>query len=336
MSEDNQGFTADFLIGEFKEALKEKENPFQTEQRFSDPEFLAEGGCKKLYTVTDSLTERVIVKAVPKNDSPETSEEFANEAQLLASLQHPNILPVYDVGSEEDGTPYMLMKHLSGKSLVEDLKGKDIKEKLDIFGTICDAVAYTHSCEICHMDLKPDNIKISGFGDLTICDWGSARRFNIKKTSKVGATPGYMAPEVFDGKTGPLCDIYSLGCILFEIITGKRLYRQKNLKSVIDANRKGDADLSRVKDPTLRAICAAALEKNPRKRLDSATSLYLRIDLYNKKLPVPEENAGGCRRLHLLLKDARSCGSNPTIFRMNQIANSRQYISKGHEPHRPR
>lgn len=301
MSE-NMKPNSDFLIEEFKEAFTEKGMALDEEKRFSEPDFLVEGGYKALYKIKDLWTDRLVVKAIPKDDSPESLEAFMYESQLLASLQHPNILPVYDVGTEED-TPFMIMKLIEGKSLGEFLKKNPKNDyRIEIFEKICDAVSYAHSKGICHLDLKPDNIRISAYGDVTVCDWGSARRLSELENTQLAATPGYIAPEALKGKLSKGCDIYALGAIFYEILTRSPLYKGANLKSVLKANERGRVSLSKIKDPSLRSICAKALEANPAKRLKSVSWFHDYLDCFFKRVPVPIENAGVFRRINLLIK----------------------------------
>jgi len=292
----------DFLIGEFSEALSEKGRAFEGEDRFSEPEFLSEGGCKKLFVLTDKWAERQIVKAMPKDESPETIEKFIYESQILASLEHPNILPAYDLGSDE-GTPFILMKLMEGDNLKGFLKyDPPLSLKLKIFEKICDAIAYCHNNEIVHLDLKPENIQVSPTFEVTVCDWGSAKRYSDLHKSELISTPGYIAPESFEGELSHNSDIYALGSIFYEILTSKRLFKGKNAAEVLKSNKKGKLDLSSIKDPSLRAICQGALNPDPEDRFHSVEEFLDRLNLYYQKFPIPEENASLFRKCDLLVK----------------------------------
>ena len=302
MSDESLKPNPDFLAGEFEEAIKEKGRAFEGEGRFTEPEFLSEGGCKKLFILNDSWTDRQIVKAVPKDESPETVEKFIYESQLLSSLEHPNILPAYDVGSDE-GNPYILMKLLEGDDLKDFLKYEPpLSLKLKIFEKICDAIAYSHNNEVVHLDLKPENIQVSATFEVTVCDWGSAKRFVDLDSSELVSTPGYIAPEALEGMLSEQCDIYSLGAIFYEILTSKPLFSGKSPAEVLKANKAGKLKLNAIKDLSLRAICAKALASDPENRFKSVEEFLNRLNLYYQKLPIPEENASLVRKCDLLVK----------------------------------
>ena len=302
MNEKNLKPNPAILMEEFEEALNEKGHAFEGEQRFSAAVYLTEGGCKKLFILTDHWTEREIVKAVPKNNSPETVEQFTYESQLLASLEHPNILPAYDVGSDNDG-PFILMKLMEGDNLRGFLDyDPPLSLKLKIFEKICDAIAYCHQKEIVHLDLKPENIQVSPYFEVTVCDWGSARRFSDLTGSELGATPGYIAPEAFKGELSASCDIYALGALFYEMLSGRPLFNGQSSSAILKTNRAGLVKLSKIKDPSLRAICQKALNKERKNRFRSVEEFQERLNLYYQKLPIPEEKAGVFRKCDLLIQ----------------------------------
>ena len=170
-------------------------------------------------------------------------EHFLKEARLTAALQHPNIIPLYDLGLKST-QPWFTMKLVSGTTLdktLENLKRNrsvelsDLNERLDAFMKICDAVAYAHSRGVLHLDIKPDNIQISEYGDILLCDWGLAKvmasvcdeellecyTFNPKGLDLtidglIKGTPGFMAPEqtrLIKGKSGEYTDIFFLWAV---------------------------------------------------------------------------------------------------------------------------
>ena len=187
-------------------------------------------------------------------------------------LQHPNIVPLYDIGLNEHGQPYFTMKLIQGRTLrdiLEELKNgneKDLKdyslpERIDIFLKICDALAYAHSRGIAHLDLKPDNITVSTYGDVVVCDWGlaaiigkneeidqaltesldyySKRYYTL--TGEIKGTPGYMSPEQAKGGNetkDERSDIYALGSILYELLCLDHALDGKNVKETIDQDFK--------------------------------------------------------------------------------------------------
>ena len=271
-------------------------------QRYDEGKFLASGGMKRICVTTDQMTGRPVAKAMLKNDAdPVKIEKFFHEARICASLEHPNIVPVYDIGYDDQEQPFFTMKLIKGKSLNELIKEKSAQrtEMLEAFVKICDAIAYSHSRGIIHRDLKPDNIQISSFGEVLVCDWGLARRdgkdFETDEESQspsapvtydgmVQGTPGYMSPEQARGEKENIdhfTDIYSLGSILYFILTGKPPYNEPNPKDTLAKTAKGDYPLPEKQDPTvpsaLSAVCCKAMAKNPSERYQSAE--HLRDDI---------------------------------------------------------
>ena len=173
---------------------------------------------------------------------------------FTALLEHPNIISIHDIGLNDDGKPYFTMDLKTGDSLEDILKNLysgnqkylqfyTLEELLLIFLKIYDAVAYAHSKNILHLDLKPANIQVGDFGEVLVCDWGLGKIQSQNDTENfeellldagvlnavtsqndVVGTPGFMAPEqvIKDGDISPLTDIYALGCILYSIITYQR------------------------------------------------------------------------------------------------------------------
>ena len=147
-------------------------------ERYSDEVFLAEGGMKKIYKTQDNLTDRVVAKARLKNSEDEKAiERFFFEARICASLEHPNIVPVYDLGYDEDQELSSLMKLITGENIKDQIKSgnSSLNEMLASFLKICDALAYAHSNGVIHRDIKAENVQVSSFGEVLVCDWGLAR-----------------------------------------------------------------------------------------------------------------------------------------------------------------
>lgn len=300
MSDFKSEINPEFLIQEYEEALRESDQPYSDENRFTKPEFFQEGGRKKLYKVHDLWAQRTVIKAIPKNDDPENVSAFVRESQLLSSLQHPNILPVYDVGTDEDGKPFMIMKLLEGQTLKEWIKRNFNSGKyLEIFSKICDAINFAHSEGVCHLDLKPENIRISPFGEVTVCDWGSASKIEELSSTQLSSTPGYIAPEALEGRLSIQCDIYSLGTIFYELLTRKPAFYGDSLQELLKANRTGKVNFDEIKEPSLKGICRQMLEKDPKKRTAAVVDIEENLQLFVDKRPVPCENAGVFRRLRL-------------------------------------
>jgi len=195
---------------------------------------LGRGGMATVYRGWDTLFEReVAVKVLPRellHSDPQFKLRFEREAKIIASLEHPSIVPVYDVG-EDDGQPYFVMRYMSGGSLSERIKAKvmTVEEAVKILGQLAPGMDEAHSKGIVHRDLKPSNILFDGKGVPYISDFGIAKLSQAQSGNMTGSaiigTPAYMAPEQaqgtgVDGRT----DIYAVGIILFEMLTGRQPY----------------------------------------------------------------------------------------------------------------
>ena len=250
------------LLSKMAEGIQQVHSPEQSllhsvtnfEERYIEREPLAEGAMKAILKCKDTVTGRYVALAFPKNtEEKESVELFLREARILTNLDHPNIIPVYDIGQDSDEKPYFTMKLIQGESLEASLKkysernDNDLAARLRIFERICEAMAFAHDKGIVHLDLKPDNIQISRYGEVQVCDWGLAKLMqDVTDTSSIllddeslnfaeaslsmvkegtRGTPGYMAPEQI-GETNHehnrQTDIYSLGAILYSLLTLKK------------------------------------------------------------------------------------------------------------------
>lgn len=195
---------------------------------------LGRGGMATVYHGYDPRFEReVAVKVLPSellHSDPQFKLRFEREAKIIAQLEHPSIVPVYDVG-DEGGQPYFVMRYMNGGSLSERIKAKvmSIEEAARILGQIAPGLDEAHSKGIVHRDLKPSNILFDGKGLPYISDFGIAKISRAQVSNVTGSgiigTPAYMAPEQASGETvDGRTDIYALGIILFEMLTGRQPY----------------------------------------------------------------------------------------------------------------
>jgi serine/threonine-protein kinase len=195
---------------------------------------LGRGGMATVYRGWDPLFEReVAVKVLPPellHADPQFKMRFEREAKIIASLEHPSIVPVYDVG-DDTGQPYFVMRYMSGGSLSDRIKAKNltVDDAIKILGQLAPGLDEAHAKGIVHRDLKPSNILFDGKGTPYISDFGIAKLSQAQSSGMTGSaiigTPAYMAPEQaqgtgVDGRT----DIYAVGIILFEMLTGKQPY----------------------------------------------------------------------------------------------------------------
>lgn len=180
---------------------------------------LGRGGMGAVYEVRDTRLDRTVaLKALsPVEDGAETVGRLLHEARILASLEHPGIVPIHDVGTLPDGRPYYVMKRVEGSRLDEYLATRpSLGELCRVFLRICEPVAFAHARGIVHRDLKPENIMLGPFGEVLVLDWGVAKSLGqAERQGLVIGTADYMAPE--QRAAGPVdarADVYSLGCLL--------------------------------------------------------------------------------------------------------------------------
>ena len=304
------------------------------QKRYSQKSYINEGGMKRIFSCTDHITERNIAKAVLQdNESIESIEHFIYEAKLTSSLEHPNIVPVYDIGIE-DNKPYFIMKKLGGmnlKELFDRLKNeKELSKKyplsklLLIFLKICDAISYAHSKGIIHRDLKPSNIQIDEYGEVAVCDWGVAKILGtldqptteeeridhkIAQTMNgyIKGSPGYMAPEQILPKLGelsPRTDIFGLGSILYTMLTLEAPFKGETLEKVISktVNNEYTQPKEIVKNcpESLNAVCVKSMQKSPADRYSSVKELASDINAYLEGKATIAENASFLKLITLL------------------------------------
>ena len=201
-------------------------------------DLLGQGGMGVVYEAHQTSVDRnIALKMILDRNaqSPAHREHFLSEAAVTGNLDHPNIIPIYDLGSDEKGRLFYSMKRVRGTSWNKCIGTKTLRENLDILMRVADAIAFAHHRGVIHRDLKPENVMLGEFGEVLVMDWGlaaaatpnaetpNARAISMR-TAACG-TPAYMAPEMALGladKIGPLSDVYLLGAILFEIVTGER------------------------------------------------------------------------------------------------------------------
>ena len=195
---------------------------------------LGEGGVGVVYqAVQKSVDREIAVKMIKPGVGQNAGErqKFISEALVTGRLDHPNIVPIHDLDSTDDGQPFYTMKMVRGTPWSKVLRENSIEENLNILLDVCDAVSFAHSRSVIHRDLKPDNVMLGEFGEVQVMDWGLGAMVSdlsdlvdLSRSQAAGGTPSYMAPEMVTGEDGPVgthSDVYLLGGILYEIVTGK-------------------------------------------------------------------------------------------------------------------
>jgi len=230
---------------------------------------------------------------------------FRRERQILAQLEHPGIARLLDGGATAEGQPYFVMEHVDGLPLLAYCEAGhlDIAARLPLFLEVCDAVSYAHQRLVVHRDLKPGNILITAEGRSKLLDFGLARVLengsgaDLAETALAAMTPAYASPEQIRGEPDTVAgDVYSLGVILYEMLAGRRPYRDANtfaqLVHAIAAEE--PAPLSAAVDPALRkrvagdleTIVSKALEKDPRRRYATVAEFADDVRRHLDGLPV--------------------------------------------------
>jgi serine/threonine protein kinase len=188
--------------------------------------FIAQGGMGAVYSGRqNSLDRDIAIKILPREmgEDPEFRESFSSEAKAMARLNHPNLIGVFDYG-DVDGMPYIVMEYVQGSSLHESAWNTAIEpiQAVAIVKGICDGLAHAHESGIVHRDIKPANVLLTLKAEPKIGDFGLAHAADSDKPGLVMGTPGYTAPEVFQDprQAGPLADMYSVGVILHQLLTG--------------------------------------------------------------------------------------------------------------------
>ncbi len=219
-----------------KRSLADGADPLVSSPDYRIISKLGEGGMGVVYSAIQKTLERkVAVKAIKSNKSvsDESRRKFFYEAQITSDLDHPNIVPIHEMGSNSDGTLFYSMKMVDGTPWENVIRDKTREENIEILMKVCDAIAFAHSRNIIHRDLKPENVMLGAFGEVLVMDWGLAINLSTTKSFGLSGTPVYMAPEMAChniSKIGKTSDIYIIGAILFQIVVGKAPHVGKSVR----------------------------------------------------------------------------------------------------------
>jgi serine/threonine-protein kinase len=267
---------------------------------------LGEGGMGVVYLAEqESLRRKVAVKTVRADArSPASVARLLQEAWVIGQLEHPNILPVYDISESDSGEPLIVLKRIDGVEwgqLMNDaaavatrFRALDLLEwNLDVMARVCDAVHFAHARGFIHRDLKPENVLIGELGEVYVADWGIAVSTrddhgmvpHARHAKEIAGTPAYMAPEMLGGEVSRISektDVYLLGGILHEILIGHPPHRGTDLREMITSILTDARPLPESVPPALRAIIARALASDPDARFESPLQLRLALEGYRR------------------------------------------------------
>ena len=333
--------------------------PVEHESKFIIEGILGKGGMGTIYDAYDrNIRRKVAIKSINEemSDQDINRRYFTKEAQITGQLEHPNIIPVYEMGVNPQGRLYYVMKRVEGTTLADVLDAikagnyetantYNLGMLLSIFQKVCDAIAYAHARGVVHLDLKPENIMLGDFGEVLILDWGIARlrrrsanvdnllyvtldddvNFSDEfESEQVIGTPAFMAPEQATGqskKIGTRTDVYSLGAILYNILTLRPPAAGKTTTVIIKKIVTG-----RVKDPMafneennlpfdkkvallhiagmkipgpLSKICMMAMNEQLGDRYQKVSGMLQDLNAYLSGYTTKAEEAGLLRRAYL-------------------------------------
>ncbi|HYW70574.1 MAG TPA: serine/threonine-protein kinase [Pyrinomonadaceae bacterium] len=289
---------------------------------------IGEGGMGEVYLAEDpELKRKVALKLIKGHATKDILRRFQSERQILANLKHANIAQLYEAGATADGLPFFAMEYVEGDPIdkfVADC-GLTLNEGLKLFATVCSAISYAHQNLIIHRDIKPGNILVTKNGEPKLLDFGIAKLLQDESEPDATAsmfralTPQYASPEQIKGEPiTTASDIYSLGTLLYELVTGQRPYRLKgntaaeitkaiceqdptkpsNVRNDAESGRRGDTEKKQISaSPRLRVspsalrgdldnIILKALRKEPSRRYASVEQFSEDIRRHLEGLPV--------------------------------------------------
>lgn len=260
--------------------------------RYQIIRLIGEGGMANVYLAQDIILDRKVAVKILRGDLADDEKfvrRFQREAISASSLNHPNIVEMYDVG-EDDGKYFIVMEYIDGrtlKSLIKRRGALTLEEVVDIMLQLTSGIAHAHNGYIIHRDIKPQNVLILDDGRLKITDFGIAMALNsneLTQTNSVMGSVHYLPPEQANGNGATIkSDIYSLGILMYELLIGKIPFRGENAVEIAIKQMKEQIPSVRKQNPnipqSLENIILKSCAKNPKNRYDNVTEMY--IDLEN-------------------------------------------------------
>lgn len=288
------------------------------------------GGMKAVLLVYDADTAREVAMAMMpdfRDRTPEDLDRFICEARITAKLEHPNIIPVYDMGLDGNGAPFFTMKYLRGENLSQYLgrvRNHDpeaesvytVDRILQIFIRVCNAIEFAHSRRVVHLDIKPNNVSLGDYGEVSVLDWGLAAEMETgpdgrKRLSRgvCKGTPGFMSPEQIVGgrSLDERSDIYSLGALLYAMLTLRQPLAGKRRDDILDAVMRdripppSEAAPDRDIPEALESIVIKAMAFRPADRYASVAELKADVNSFRQGFAPRAENASALRRAALFV-----------------------------------
>ncbi|MBA3845038.1 MAG: protein kinase [Planctomycetes bacterium] len=254
-------------------------------------EKLGEGGMGVVYAARQTALDRVIAVKMIKAETaqnPEMRCKFLAEAAVTGDLDHPNIVPIHELGSDDSGALFYAMKRVHGRPWSSVIRERNQAENVEVLMRVADAVAFAHSRGIIHRDLKPENVMVGEFGEVLVMDWGLAasvmRGAKAERLTQrtVAGTPSYMAPEMARGdyrRIGVASDVYLLGAVLFEILTGAPPHARRKVAESLLSAKSNDIRPPK-KGGGLMEIALTAMATRPEDRFGSVKAMQAAMRSY--------------------------------------------------------
>ncbi len=297
---------------------------------------LGKGGMGVVHLAWQSdLRRYVAIKLIRGVDSEEDVARFKREAQIVAQLQHPNIIPVYEIGDHEE-RPYMVMMYIEGRTLDRMLKSSDrppVRRLLEWLGEAARAVEHAHAKEVIHRDLKPSNLIVDASGRVYVMDFGLARQVqrgsgtSMTLSGVVVGTPSYMSPEQAEGRTrriGAHSDVYSLGATMYEMLTGEPPHRGDSAMEILHSVALNEPRTPRALNPKIHAdletICLKAMDRDMARRYRSAGAFADDLRRWLDGEPIEARPLSGFGRLVRSAKRHRLAAASLAVAAMALLA----------------